>query len=258
MAAGVSQALHAGWRVNRSLPLSRTAMAIPSPSWNAVAMASAIRPAAAGRASRRSTTTSSSPVLVRSSRSGSSSRRCGVPSTSTRTKPRAVRFSTTASWVSRATGGSGKLICTRPGPAARISSAADWGVSRRTGAPHSTTEAPSGPRPEKPEVVVDLGSGADGRSTRDGRVALLDGDRRGETLEPVYERFRHPIEKLLGICRKRFDVPALALGVDRIEGQRALARTGRTCDHGQRAVRQLDVDALEVVLPGVHDADDGI
>ncbi len=121
-----------------------------------------------------------------------------------------------------------------------------------------TTETPSGPRPEKPEVVVDLGSGADGRSTRDGRVALLDRDRRGETLEPVHERFRHPIEKLLGIRRERFDVAPLTLGVDRIEGQRALARTGRTCDHGQRAVRQLDVDALEVVLPGVHDADDGI
>ena len=59
-----------------------------------------------------------------------------APSASTRTKPSARRFSTTAAWVSRATGGRGKHdLKSGSAQPARMSSAAASGVSRRTGPP---------------------------------------------------------------------------------------------------------------------------
>ena len=77
-------------------------------------------------------------------------------------------------------------------------------------------------------------------------------------LEPVHQRLRHPVEELLGVGGQRFDVPALALGVERVERERALPGAGGAGDHGERAVRQVDGDALQVVLAGVDDADDGV
>ena len=79
VAAGVSQALQAGNRVNRSRSVPEASggcstTAIPSPSWNAVAIDSVRRPATEASATSRSTTTSSSSARVRSSAGGSSSR----------------------------------------------------------------------------------------------------------------------------------------------------------------------------------------
>src|SRR6185312_7118390 len=46
------------------------------------------------------------------------------------------------------------------------------------------------------------------------------------------------------------DVAALALGVDRVEGQAGLAGPGESGDADERAAREPDGDVLEVVLPG--------
>src|SRR5882672_9070337 len=72
--AGVSQLLQAGNSVKRSRPSSSNTIAIPSPSANAVATDSARRPAEPGSATSLSTRIRSSPVRVRSSLAGSSSR----------------------------------------------------------------------------------------------------------------------------------------------------------------------------------------
>jgi hypothetical protein len=53
----------------------------------------------------------------------------------------------------------------------------------------------------------------------------------------------------------RLDVPALPLGVDRVEGQRRLARSGQPGDDHQRVARQADRDVLEVVLTSARDDD---
>ena len=115
--------------------------------------------------------------------------------------------------------------------------------------------APADPRPEEAQVVVHFGGRADGGAAADDGVPLLDRHRRREALEVVHQRLGHPLEELLGVGRERLDVPPLALGVERVEGERALAGARGSGDDGERPVRQLDGDSLQVVLPGVDDAD---
>ena len=101
---------------------------------------------------------------------------------------------------------------------------------------------------EQPEVVVDLGDGADrGAGVSAGRL-LVDGDGRRQALDEVDVGLVHLPEELAGVGGKRFDVAPLALGVDGVEGQRALARPGQTGEHDELVAGQLEVDALEVVF----------
>ncbi len=55
--------------------------------------------------------------------------------------------------------------------------------------------------------------------------------------------------------RGDLDVAALAFGVDGVEGERGFARTADAADDGEGVVRDVDVDALEVVGPGSADGD---
>ncbi len=113
----------------------------------------------------------------------------------------------------------------------------------------------AGPGPEEPEVVVDLGGRAHGRPAGLGRVLLLDGDRRRDPLDRVDRRLLHPLQELLGVGGEGLHVAALPLGVDGVEGQRALARPARPRHHDEPAVREVEVDPLQVVLPRVADGD---
>ena len=80
-------------------------------------------------------------------------------------------------------------------------------------------------RVQQPQVVVDLGDRAD-RGTRVARRRLLvDRDRRRQALDEVDVGLVHLAEELPRVRRQRLDVPALALGVDRVERERRLART---------------------------------
>ncbi len=117
------------------------------------------------------------------------------------------------------------------------------------------TDRPTDTRPEKPQVIVDLGRRAHGGAAGPGRVLLLDRHRRGYTAHRLHRRPRHPLEELFGVGRERLDVAALRLGEDRVEDQRRLPGPGRPGDHGERPVRDVDVDALQVVLSGAADAD---
>ena len=76
--------------------------------------------------------------------------------------------------------------------------------------------------------------------------------------EPVHQRFRHAIEKLLGVSRQRFDVAALPLGVERVEGEAAFARSRWSGHHDEAPSWEVDRDPLQVVLTSVDDAEDGI
>ena len=84
-------------------------------------------------------------------------------------------------------------------------------------------------RPEQAHVVVDLGDGADRGARIVGGGLLLDGDGGREPLDRVHVRLLHELQELPGIGRERLDVAPLPLGVDRVEGERGLARsrTGR-------------------------------
>jgi hypothetical protein len=57
----------------------------------------------------------------------------------------------------------------------------------------------------------------------------------------------HPLEELPRIGRQRLDVAALALGIDRVEGERRLPRPADAGDDAQLARREGHVDVLEVM-----------
>ena len=63
------------------------------------------------------------------------------------------------------------------------------------------------------------------------------------------------LEELAGVGGEGFDVAALAFGVDGVEGERGFAGAGDAGDDGEGVVRDVDVDALEVVRAGSADGD---
>ena len=85
----------------------------------------------------------------------------------------------------------------------------------------------SDPGEKQFQVVVDFGRGAD-RRTRITRIDLLfDGDGRRDARDDVHVGFVDFAQKLPGIGRKALDVAALSLGIDRVERQGRLTRTGK-------------------------------
>ena len=110
-------------------------------------------------------------------------------------------------------------------------------------------------RVEQPQVVVDLGDRADGRARVARRRLLVDRDRRRQALDEVDVGLVHLAEELPGVRRQRLDVAALALGVDRVERQRRLARARQTGEHDQLVAREHEVDVAEVVLARPADDD---
>src|SRR5579872_5211683 len=110
-------------------------------------------------------------------------------------------------------------------------------------------------RVEQPQVIVYLGDRTDGRARIAAGRFLVDRDRGREAFDVVDVRLLHLTQELARIGRQRFDVAALALGVDRIEGERALARTGEPGDDDQLVARQRQVDVLEIVLARALDDD---
>ena len=109
-------------------------------------------------------------------------------------------------------------------------------------------------RVQQAQVVVDLGDRADrGPRVAAGRL-LVDRDGRRQPLDDVDVGLVHLPEELAGVRAEALDVAALALGVDGVERQAALARPGQAGEHDQPVARQVDADVLEVVLAGAaHD-----
>jgi hypothetical protein len=60
-------------------------------------------------------------------------------------------------------------------------------------------------------------------------------------------------EELARIGGKGLDVASLPLGVDGVEGQRGLPRTGEAGEDDQFVAGQLDREVLQVVLTGAPD-----
>ena len=111
------------------------------------------------------------------------------------------------------------------------------------------------PRPQQAQVVVDLGDGPDGRARVARGRLLVDRDRRREPLDRIDVRLVHLPEELAGVGRKRLDVAALPLGVDRVERQRRLARAREPRQHDEGVARQAQRDVLQIVLAGPCDDD---
>ena len=67
----------------------------------------------------------------------------------------------------------------------------------------------------------------------------------------------HHLEELARVGGQALDVAALALRVDGVEGEARLARAGEAGDYRQAFARDVDVDALEVVLARAADGNMG-
>src|SRR5439155_12377410 len=109
------------------------------------------------------------------------------------------------------------------------------------------------PRVEQAQVVVDLGDRADGRARVPRSGLLVDRDRGTEAVDRVDVRLLHHLQELPRVGAEALDVPALALGVDRVEGKARLPGSGQSGNADQRIPRQPDSDVFEVVLAGAVD-----
>ena len=93
---------------------------------------------------------------------------------------------------------------------------------------------------QQAEIIVDLGGGCDGRTRIRADGPLFDGDRRGETFDVVDVGLGELFEELPGVGAECLDVFTLALGVNRIKGQRTLARAAQACDDDELIARDID------------------
>ena len=106
---------------------------------------------------------------------------------------------------------------------------------------------------EQAQVVVDLGDRPDRRAGVAGGALLVDRDGGRQALDEVDVGLVHLAQELPGVGRQRLHVPALALGVDGVEGEGRLARARQAREHDQPVARQLQGDVLEVVLTSTAD-----
>ena len=105
------------------------------------------------------------------------------------------------------------------------------------------------------EPVAEFGHRADRRARRADRVALLDRDGGADVLRGVERRGGQQFEELPDVRAERLDVAALPFGVQRIEDQGGFARAAEARHHDQLADRDVDVEALQVVLADAAEAD---
>ena len=71
-----------------------------------------------------------------------------------------------------------------------------------------------------------------------------------QPLDEVHVRLVHLAQELPGVAGERLHVAALSLGVDGVEGQRALPRAGQPGEDDEPVSRQVQRDVAKVVLAG--------
>ena len=110
-------------------------------------------------------------------------------------------------------------------------------------------------RPQKPHVVVDLGDGADRRARIFRGRLLLDRDGRREAVDLIDVRLLHHLEELPRIGRQAFDIAALALGIDGVEGERGFAGARKAGEHHELVARDVEIDIFQIMLARAADGD---
>ena len=108
---------------------------------------------------------------------------------------------------------------------------------------------------QKPQVIVDLGHGADGRTGIFRGRLLFDGDGGRQPLDMIDIGLLHQFEELTRIGRQAFDITALAFGIDGVEREAGFAGTGQPGDDGQRVARDFHVDILQIVFARAANGD---
>ena len=202
---------------------------------SAVSIESVSRGRRSSLMTRRSTTAETSCLNFLSS-AGTSSSRYVSPSTRTRVKPSLRRLSSTSRCSPLRPRTSGASTVKRV-PAGERQHLVDDLLGRLAGDRPAADRAvrPPDAREQQAQVVVHLGHGADRRARVARRRLLVDRDRRREALDRVDVGLVHLPQELARVGRERLDVAALALGVERVEGERRLARSGQARDAHETA-----------------------
>ena len=111
---------------------------------------------------------------------------------------------------------------------------------------------------QHPQEVVDLGDRPDGRPGVPPGRFLRDRDRRRQARHQIDVRLGHLAHELAGVIGQALDVPPLAFGVQRVEGQRRFSAAGDPRKTDQLAPLEGQVDVVEVVFPRALHADFGL
>ena len=198
---------------------------LPSPSRRASSTASASRGRIFGPATRRSTTTSMLCRICRSSRRSSVSRTTR-PSTRARTNPcfskssKRSRYSPFWPRISGASSREPRAGRQQPDPIDDL-----LPRLRRDGPMALRAVALAHAGEEHAEIIVDLRDRAHGRAGIRAAGLLRNGNRRAEAGDQIDVRLGHLPEELPGETGEALDVAPLPFGIQRIEGQGALARS---------------------------------
>jgi hypothetical protein len=104
-------------------------------------------------------------------------------------------------------------------------------------------------------VVVDFGERGE-RAARPGSAGVLgNAQRRGQTFDEIHVGSAQMVEQGAGVAAQSFEVAALPLGVQGVEGEGAFARAAGPGQHGQPVARQIHVYVMQVVLTRPADAE---
>ena len=105
------------------------------------------------------------------------------------------------------------------------------------------------------QVFVYLSLGAHRRARIRCVHLLLDGYCRRQAVYVVHIGLRHAPEELAGIRTQALHIAPLTFGEQRVESQARLAAATEAGDDNQLALRQVEVDILQVIGAGAFDAD---
>ncbi len=109
---------------------------------------------------------------------------------------------------------------------------------------------------QQPQEVPDLGRGRDRALAPAARQPLLDRDGRRNAVHRIDFRAAGRLHDRARIRIQRFEVTALPFMEQDVERERRLAGTGHAGDHVELAVRDVDVERLQVVLTCIDDPHD--
>ena len=110
-------------------------------------------------------------------------------------------------------------------------------------------------RIQQPQVIVDFSRGGNGRPRIPRRILLPDRNGRCDSSDFVNVRLLDSLQKLPRVSRKRFDVPALALGIQRVKRQARLSRARNAGNYGDGVVGNREIEIFQIVDSSAADAD---
>ncbi len=111
-------------------------------------------------------------------------------------------------------------------------------------------------REENAKVIVDFRGGGQGGAAGAAGVTLLDGKGGGKALDGVDGGGRQAFQMKPGVGRKTFEVAALSLGVDGVEGEGGFSGSGGAGEDDEAVLGDVEIESGEIMLAGAADAEE--